>query len=170
MRKSTLLAAAAAFSVSMFASDQVMAGKIKHHVSGGGMNTIDLAADFQSEWTYGFTALEDVDGNVKGQAQFSRLDDSTIKIHVAITCLNVDDYYPAAIISGMVVETNLPDDIPVGTAVGFAVEDNGGFDRITRVQAAADNNPQACDEAAPKRILDLLADLEEWINGNVTVR
>ena len=140
-------------------------------VTGGTQVTID-----NSTWLLSFSASQDVDGTVTGQAQHWRQNDNELVFisHLNLDCMHVLEEENAVILGGTATQDSDPDF--VGSTVVFAVRDNGKgpkapADEVTGVQYSVDLGLELdCDVAVELLDLgffDLEAGLDPIQHGNV---
>ena len=140
-------------------------------VTGGTQVTID-----NSTWLLSFSAAQDVDGTVTGQAQYwGQIDNELVFFsHLDLDCMHVLDEENAVILGGTTTQDSDPD--YVGSTVTFAVRDNGKgpnapADEVTGVQYGVDLGLELdCDVAVELLDLgffDLEAGLDPIQHGNV---
>lgn len=133
--------------------------------SAGGSGHFDIAGDLR---TFSFTAVTDLNGVVKGQAQLNNRD-LDARLHLEVDCLRV--VANRAYVGGVISNSNDPV-YPVGLRVFFRAEDNGegasaAPDRVSRWGLAAPTSPASLCTTLPPGAFPAFNIVER---GNIQVR
>ena len=113
-------------------------------VTGGGKN-VNEGESQPTEWI-SLHVTKDAEGNVSGKYEYGNTHPlQDWRYHGSADCLAISPDGTKAVVIGPVTLTQRPDSYPLGTRIGFVIQDNGNGNNLNTGYAIVPGN-RGCEE------------------------